>query len=120
MSGNSLSARLSKSQTFILALVVIVGFLIFYYIALVNACIIKSDTDGVQLVASTMGPIVASIIGYYFGQRPVQEANDRAKETKVRATNMAQDNVSELDKGDQQYQRVEDTLEKIKREYGIE
>jgi hypothetical protein len=61
--------------TFILAFVVIVAFLFFYFLVIYYN---PAKTD-VKLVSSTLGNIVASIIGYYFGQRPVQQAAKAAR-----------------------------------------
>jgi hypothetical protein len=61
--------------TFILALVVIVAFLFFYGFVVY---VFPGKAD-LRLISSTLGNIVASIIGYYFGQRPVQAANQAAK-----------------------------------------
>lgn len=103
---------LSKHHSFILALVFIIGFLLFYYIALINACVIKSDTSGIQIVASTLGPIVASIIGYYFGQRPLQPIADEARNARNEKENYKQFS-SETFEG---LKNLEVTIEKLERE----
>ena len=36
--------------------------------------------EGLEKVTSTLGPIVAAIIGYYFGQRPIQRLTRDAEQ----------------------------------------
>jgi hypothetical protein len=101
-------------QTFVLAIVVIGAFLIFYGITLVYSLIMPhicqncNSYEGLEKVTSTLGPIVAAIIGYYFGQRPIQ-----------RLARDAQQAASERDKYRRDYAETLDTditkTEKIQR-----
>lgn len=100
----SLGSRLDKFrnfQTFVLAIVVIGAFLIFYGITLVYTLITPqtcNSYEGLEKVTSTLGPIVAAIIGYYFGQRPIQ-----------RLVRDAQQAASERDKYRKGYAETLDT-----------
>ncbi len=70
-------------RTFRLAVGIFIVFFALYGFALITGIIFSSPDDysGVEKVASTLGPIVATIIGFYFGQRPVGELADKLKNT---------------------------------------
>lgn len=104
MSLGSTLDKFRNFQTFVLAIVVIGAFLIFYGIALVytlitpQTCQNCNSYEGLEKVTSTLGPIVAAIIGYYFGQRPIQ-----------RLVRDAQQAASERDKYKKGYAETLDT-----------
>jgi hypothetical protein len=56
-------------QTFLLAIIIIVGYVIFYGIILIKN---TGDFEGLKNITATFGTIVAGVIGYYFGNRQVQ------------------------------------------------
>jgi hypothetical protein len=68
-------------RTLGLAVMILLAFFAFYGIALVNGIFfsLPDDYSGVEKVASTLGPIAASVIGYYFGQRPVQALTEQVQ-----------------------------------------
>ena len=92
-SPESLRMEIERSKwTFMLAIIVITAFFILYASALVSGILASpKDYSGIEMFASTLGPIVATVIGFYFGQRPVQSLAEQvqdvaAKKEKVRET----------------------------------
>jgi hypothetical protein len=79
-------------RTLWLAVGIFGAFFGFYGFALYSGIMFSSPDDysGVKEVASTLGPIVATIIGFYFGQRPVGELADKLKNTAGDATKSVQ------------------------------
>ena len=71
------SERREHHYIFSLALIIIIVFLIDY------SLIAYSDRDkeyaGLEKVTSTLGPIVAPVVGYYFGQKPTQTLSEQAQ-----------------------------------------
>lgn len=98
-------------------MIIIAGYLVFFGAVMYQN---PSNYEGWQTLNATYGVIVATVVGYYFGHKNVREANERAKQTKVRAINMVGENVAEMDKGEDEYNRLINSLENIKREYGID
>ena len=92
--------------TFTIALVVIVGFLLYYGIVLFFDR--GTGYDGLKTVSATLGNIVAAIIGYYFGQRPVRrlalDAENAASERDI----FRQNSVDNLDTAESKAQEIED------------
>ena len=97
-----------KHYPFVLAIIVIIGFLVFYGLTLINS---TNDYSGLEKVSSTLGPIVAAIIGYYFGQRPIQDISQQAQQTKALYNNAQSEDINTLDEMQKKY---EDQIEKIK------
>lgn len=95
-------------RTLWLAVGIFVAFFGFYGFALVIG-IFSSPKDfaGVEKIASTLGPIVATIIGFYFGQRPVGELADKLQNTAASATQSVQ-------KYDDSYERLRKENEDLK------
>jgi hypothetical protein len=81
VSQNENNIRISDAHnryTFALAITLISAFLIFYGIMIIwdfvyATCPTCTKFEGVEKLTSTLGPIIAGIIGYYFGQKPAQE-----------------------------------------------
>ena len=71
---------------------ILLAFFAFYGIALVSGIFFSSPDDysGVEKITSTLGPIAAAVIGYYFGQRPVGELAEKLKNTEGDATKSVQ------------------------------
>jgi hypothetical protein len=66
--------------TYRLAIIILAAFIAFYGLALVSGIFSSPDNySGVERVASTLGPISAAVIGYYFGQRPVQSLTEQVQ-----------------------------------------
>jgi len=68
--------------TYLLAVGVLIGFFFFFGVALFEGAVFSSPNDysGIEKVAATMGLLPASIVGYYFGQRPVQSLIEQVEE----------------------------------------
>jgi hypothetical protein len=99
---------IAASRTFWLAVGILAAFFIFYGYALLTG-INPSPPHGfagVERVASTLGPIAAAVIGYYFGQRPVQSlteqvssissTRDQAREGLVESLNLVNNYEQEI------------------------
>lgn len=74
--------------TFGLAVGVLLRFFLFFGIALIDGAFYSSPNDysGIEKVSATIGLLPASIIGYYFGQRPVQALTEQIRETTSRGS----------------------------------
>ena len=69
--------ELSKpSRSFIIALVVIVPFMIYFGVVLLYL----KDAVLLEKMTALLGGFVAAILGYFFGQRPVQNLTQRLAE----------------------------------------
>ncbi len=95
--------QLSELYQFALAGLVISAFIVFYYMDLSR----NLATTSLETIGSTFGNIVAVIIGYYFGQRPVHQltreietvASEKqsTKDEFFQTYDIAQSNESEID-----------------------
>jgi uncharacterized membrane protein YgaE (UPF0421/DUF939 family) len=82
---SSADNRNMGTRIFWLAVAVVSAFLVFYGAALANGIFSSPDDySGVEKVTSTLGPIVATVIGFYFGQRPVQSLTEQVQEVAVK------------------------------------
>jgi hypothetical protein len=85
MGTGSQSSSFREMSTFYLAMIVIGLFFIFYGITLfVGVSSSPPSYSGVEIVAATLGPIAATVVGYYFGQRPVESLTGQVREGAVR------------------------------------
>jgi hypothetical protein len=68
-----------------LALIILAAFFAFYGIALVSGIFFSSPDDfsGIEKVSATLGPLAGGVIGYYFGQRPVQSLTEQVQEVAI-------------------------------------
>jgi hypothetical protein len=67
--------------TFSIAFLILGSFFLFYGITVgVNLYSGSNDYTGIEKVASTLAPIAATVIGYYFGQRPVRTLVDKLQD----------------------------------------
>jgi hypothetical protein len=110
-------------QAFVLAIVVIAAFLIFYGMTLVYTLITPHSSqncnsyEGLEKVTSTLGPIVAAIIGYYFGQRPIQRLTRDAEQAVSERDRYRRGYAETLDTDivkTERIQRYEEQIERIK------
>jgi uncharacterized protein HemX len=77
--------RERSKWTFRLAIIILAAFFAFYGLALLSGIFSSPDDySGVEKVASTLGPIAAGVIGYYFGQRPVQSLTEQVQEVAIK------------------------------------
>ena len=85
MGTGSQSSSFREMSTFYLAIIVIGLFFIFYGVTLFAGVIsLPTDYSGIEKVSSTLGLIVATVVGFYFGQRPVQSLTEQIREGAVR------------------------------------
>lgn len=85
MGTGSQSSSFREMSTFYLAIIVIGLFFIFYGVTLFAGIIsLPTDYSGIEKVSSTLGLIVATVVGFYFGQRPVQSLTEQIREGAVR------------------------------------
>lgn len=105
--------KISKSndfphQAFVLALIIICAYLLFFGI------IIYLDKDkeyeGLKILSSTLGILAAGVVGYYFGNKPVQEATQDAKTSRNLLKRENVDEISEIDQGIRYYKKLFDSL----------
>jgi hypothetical protein len=74
-----------EMRTFLLAIIVIALFFSFYGTTLfIGVSSTPRSYSGVEIVASTLGPIAATVVGYYFGQRPVEFLTEQVREGALR------------------------------------
>jgi len=110
---------------FTLAIILIGGFLFFYGIALFdapkNATTGATDYSGLDKVAASLGGIVAAVVGYYFGQRPVsalaKQASDAKEETKS-VKKKAAETLGESDAAKEKVNQMSEELDNIKKLLG--
>ena len=107
--------------TFILAIVVIGAFLLYYGLVLGFYLYSQPSSDsptssfeGLEKVTATLGPIVAAIIGYYFGQRPIQEISGQRDMFKAQAFDL----LSKTDIDRNLYEKLNSIIETNKRVLG--
>jgi hypothetical protein len=69
-----------------LAIIILAAFFAFYGIALVSGIFFSSPDDfsGIEKVSATLGPLAGGVIGYYFGQRPVQSLAEQVQEVALK------------------------------------
>ena len=60
-------------KTFIIAVVLIVSYIFFFYLAWNFDIGKNNDFAGLKVVTATIGGLVAIIIGYYFGNKPIDD-----------------------------------------------
>jgi hypothetical protein len=99
-------SNILDKYTFVIALTVISVFLLYFGIMIfIDGA---PDYNGLKTVSATLGNIVAAIIGYYFGQRPVARL---AKEAEMAASDrdkFKRDSVENLENFEIKTQKVED------------
>lgn len=108
-----------EGRSFILALIIIAGYLTFFGTVMYQN---PTNYEGWQTLNATYGVIVATVVGYYFGQKPVQQAIQSARENKGKLVDEASSAVSEIDDGLFYYKKnrefLREALEKLIAEYG--
>jgi len=70
---------IQESFAFAIGLVVVLPFMIFFGVVL----IVLQDIVLLEKMTALLGGLVALIIGYYFGQRPLRELSKQVKEAEV-------------------------------------
>ena len=114
-----------EHAVFGLAIILISGFLFFYGVAFFNVSENSStgekDYSGLDRVASSLGGIVAAVVGYYFGQRPAAAAAKQAAEARSETRSLkkkAAETFAETDEAKAQIGEMRKELESIKRLLG--
>ena len=81
--------------TFILALLIISAYLIFFgSIVFLHP---ENKFEGLQPLTATLGTIVAAVVGYYFGQRPGEQAIQSAKENKEKLIDKSYGEIADIE-----------------------
>jgi uncharacterized membrane protein YgaE (UPF0421/DUF939 family) len=78
--------RETTRYTFALALIIISAYIIFFGVVMWQN--LSPQYDGLKTITATFGIIVAAVVGYYFGQRPAEAAEQRAKEATGQAAQL--------------------------------
>lgn len=73
---SSLDELSKPSRSFIIALIVIVPFMVYFGVVLLYL----KDAVLLEKMTALLGGFVAAILGYFFGQRPVQNLTQRLAE----------------------------------------
>jgi membrane-associated protease RseP (regulator of RpoE activity) len=73
---------------FSLAIGILLAFFIFFGLAFVDGLYYSSPNDysGIQIIATALGALPGGIIGYYFGNQPVQSWRERAQREERRGS----------------------------------
>lgn len=118
------NSSLAEVPQFVIAVVVIIAFIVFY-----AAIVFGNSTLTVEQIGATFGNIVASIIGYYFGQRPVRSLTRQLERTSGEREVYRDERdtykgnlmeaTSKTDLAEQRLNLMERELENIKSELGL-
>jgi len=84
-------------QTYKLAICVIIFYFILVFLAWGHDSFYAPEYKGLSLITSTIGTIVASIIGYYFGNKPVEQANQSAYNSLNQLKNIKTETINQVD-----------------------
>ena len=110
-SRNQSNSSLSESNTYNLARILIVGYFVLIFYAVIAD---NQNYDLFKLVTSSVGTIAAAVVGYYFGNKPVSKAIDDAENNKKIAVTTNLDRINELEQGKQVYDQINSELQSIK------
>ena len=66
---------MKEHYSFVIALIVVIPFMIFFGVVL----LVFKDAALLEKMTALLSGLVAAVIGYYFGQRPVQELSNQVK-----------------------------------------
>ena len=68
---------IKESFSFAIALVVLIPFMIYFGVVLIYL----QDMVLLEKLSALLGGLVAIVVGYYFGQRPVQQLTEQVKKS---------------------------------------
>jgi hypothetical protein len=68
--------KIKAQYTFAIALVIIAAYVVFFAVVMYQSK--ATSFDDLKTITATFGIIVAAVVGYYFGQKPVESAEQRA------------------------------------------
>jgi hypothetical protein len=75
---SQLNGNRKPEFTFILAIIIFSAYVVFFGVVMYRNQ--PNESDGMKTITATFGVIVAAVVGYYFGQRPSEAADQRAQE----------------------------------------
>lgn len=93
---------LKENYSFVIALVVIIPFMIFFGVVLIGF----KDFVLLEKMTALLSALVAAVLGYYFGQRPVRELTNQISQAQL-----------ERDQSRDQFETSRKDLFKIHRQY---
>jgi hypothetical protein len=121
---DSFSSALRQWQTFVLAIIIIFAYVVFFAWIISTSPSVKEngntvlDYRGMTSLTGTFGIIAAAVVGYYFGQRNLEQATNMAveakkdaDESKVKLKNELDDRVPSLEKGKEIYGEAKKLLD---------
>jgi hypothetical protein len=114
MGGQNQSFR--EMWTFYLAVIVVGLFFFFYGVTLFVGVFSPPPRDysGIERISSTLGPIVATIIGFYFGQRPVQFLTEQVREGAAREQRAKASFVSSYEQTAIDNDQIQDLMDRLR------
>lgn len=113
---NFWNAITKTTQAFILALIIISAYVVFFAWVMVTAPKVDGvfNYDGMKDITATFGIIAAAVVGYYFGQKNLEEAtktaeiaNNNLKQVEKQADNEKKDHIDNMEKGISVYTDIE-------------
>ncbi|PBO85696.1 MAG: hypothetical protein COA77_02175 [Thaumarchaeota archaeon] len=109
---------IKESFSFAIALVVLIPFMIYFGVVLIYL----QDIVLLEKMSALLGGLVAMIVGYYFGQRPLKELSKQVQEAQIeseenrRDANEATVDLFELSENFENLKRQFDELIKLEEE----
>jgi len=104
----SFKDEVKESRSFALALIIIAGYIVFFGVVMYQN---PTNYEGWQTLNATYGVVVATVVGYYFGQKPAQQALQSAQESKTMLKKETEKNVGEIEEGIEMYREILKFLE---------
>ena len=106
------NSNILDKYAFVIALIVITAFLLYFGLMIfVDGA---PDYNGLKTVSATLGNIVAAIIGYYFGQRPIRKLAMDAEAAASERDLFRQDSAENLDSAEKKAQEIEEYKTQLK------
>ena len=118
---NFWNAISKTTQAFILALIIISAYVVFFAWVMVTAPKVNGvfNYDGMKDITATFGIIAAAVVGYYFGQKNLEEAtktaeiaNNNLKQAEKQTDNEKKDHIDNMEKGISVYTDIEKFIDK--------
>jgi hypothetical protein len=101
--------QIQDAQTFVLAIIIVVAYVIYFgYIVFKDT----QDYEGLKNVAATFGTIVAGVVGYYFGNKPVQNAINARENMREEMNKSKVNEIAGIDNSLSVYRNLLDELKK--------
>lgn len=109
---------IKESFSFAIALVVLIPFMIYFGVVLIYL----QDMVLLEKMSTLLGGLVAMIVGYYFGQRPLKELSKQVQDAQTQSeenridTNDATNDFFELTEQFENYKRQLNEIQKLRDE----